>query len=168
MRQTTRIVTLTVALLLTAPPIPALADGTAGAGASGGGGTFLPFTQMSRRCDFSKTHFNGPTGTARPTATVRRDGNTVSADVQMVLAIPATHYDVRLIQVPRPSSNPCWGSDPGVAQGSLNTDGGGAGSVTLTDSVEPGATGAWVWITRPDLFSQNPAEFYTTDFIVPV
>jgi hypothetical protein len=83
-------------------------------------------------------------------------------------ALPDFPYQVRLIQVPRPSSAPCWGADPGVAQGTLFTNGLGAGSITLTDTIEPGATGAWVWITRPDAFSQDPAEFYTTDFIAPL
>jgi hypothetical protein len=167
MRQMTRIAILTAALIVAAPPTTAVADGVKDTGASGGG-TFLPFNQISRRCDFSETDFNGPTGTARPTGTLRSDGNTVTADVQFVLAIPATRYDVRLIQVPRPSSAPCWGADPGVAQGVLNTDGAGAATVTLSDAIEPGATGAWVWITRPNPFSQDPVEFYTTDFIAPI
>jgi hypothetical protein len=161
-------VIVAAALALAAPPATALADGVGGAGASGGGGTLLPFAQMSRRCDFSKTQFNGPTGFARVTGTMRSDGKTVTADVQLATAIPDTHYDVRLIQVPRPSSAPCWGGDPGVALGALNTDGGGAAAVTLSDAIEPGATGAWVWITRPDAFAQAPAEFYTSDFIVPI
>ena len=162
MRQTTRMVIFTAALALAAPPAPALADG------SGGGATILPFAQMSRNCDFSQTNYNGPTGVAAVTGTMRSDGKTVTADVQMATGIPDTHYDVRLIQVGRPSSAPCWGSDPGVAQGALNTDDGGAASVTLSDAIEPGATGAWVWISRPNPFEQDPAEFYTTDFIVPI
>jgi hypothetical protein len=145
-----------------APLAVASADGT------GGGATVLPFAQVSRVCDFSKTHYNGPTGTAAVTGTLRSDGKTVTADVQMALGIPATHYDVRLIQVPRPSSAPCWGSDPGVAQGALNTDGAGVAAVTLSDAIEPGATGAWVWVSRPNAFEQDPAEFYTTDFIAPI
>lgn len=164
MRPTTQMVILTAALTLAAPPGMASADGVAGTGS----GTGLPFTQLSRICDYTPTHFNGPTGTARPTGTMRSDGKTVTADIQLVLAIPDTHYDVRLIQLPRPSSAPCWGSDPGVAQGSLNTDDGGAASVTLSDAIEPGATGAWVWISRPSLYEQDPAEFYTTDLIVPI
>jgi hypothetical protein len=55
-----------------------------------------------------------------------------------------------------------------VAQGALNTDGGGVAAVTLTDAIEPGATGAWVWVSRPNAFKQDPAEFYTTDFIAPI
>lgn len=169
MRQTTRILTLAAAMALTAPPAAALADGAGTTGASSGrGGTVLPFSQILRRCDFSETNYNGATGYARSMGTLRSDATTLTADVQLVTAIPNTHYDVRLIQVPRSSAVPCWGADPGVAQGSLNTDGAGAAAVTLSDAKEQGATGAWVFVSRPGRFSQNPAEFYTTDLIAPV
>lgn len=169
MRQTTRILTLAAAMALAAPPAAALADGTGGAGvAAGAGGTVLPFSQILRRCDFSETDYNGPTGMARPLGTLRSDGSTVTVDVQIATALPNMHYDIRVIQAPRPSARPCWGADPGVAQGSLNTDGAGAASVTLQDNVEPGATGAFVFISRPSRFSQVPAEFYTTDLIAPL
>lgn len=128
----------------------------------------MAFSQISRRCDFSETDYNGPTGVARPLGTLRSDGSTVSADVQIATALPNFPYVVRLIQLPRPSSAPCWGGDPGVAVANLNTDAGGAGAVTISDGIEPGATKAWIWITRPDAFSQNPAEFYTTDFAAPI
>jgi hypothetical protein len=165
MRQTTGILTLAAAMALVAPPAAALADGTDDAGvAAGAGGTVLPFSQIMRRCDFSETDYNGPTGYASPMGTLRSDGSTLTADINITSAVPNMHYDVRLIQLPRSSAVPCWGSDPGVAQGSLNTDGRGAASVMLQDSIESGATSAFVFISRPDRFSQNPAEFYTTDF----
>lgn len=169
MRHITRMVTLAAALVVAAPAGVAVADGVRNTGASGGGGTVLPFAQLSRRCDFSETDYNGPTGMGRPLGLLRSDGKTVTVDVDMVAgALPDFPYQVRLIQLPRPSSAPCWGADPGVAQGTLFTNGIGGGSITLTDTIEPGATGAWVWITRPDAFSQDPAEFYTTDFIAPL
>lgn len=169
MRQTTRILTLAAAMALISPPGAALADGTGDAGvAAGAGGTVLPFSQIMRRCDFSETDYNGPTGYASPMGTLRSDGSTLTADVRMTGAVPNMHYDIRLIQLPRSSAAYCWGADPGVAQGSLNTDGAGAASITLQDAVEPWATGAWVFISRPDRFSQNPAEFYTTDFIAKI
>ena len=31
-----------------------------------------------------------------------------------------------------------------------------------------GATGVWIFISRPDAFRQAPAEFYTTDFVAEV
>ncbi|MGE2692979.1 hypothetical protein [Mycolicibacterium pulveris] len=163
MRKVTRVVMMAAAAVVAAPLAPALTTGAGTAGASAG--TFMPFSQVLRRCDFSETNYNGPTGQGRPTATIHSDGSTVTADVQLVVAVPNIPYQVRLIQVPRPSSAPCWGSDPGVAQTTLHTDGVGAGAVTLTDAIEPGATGAWVFVSRPDPFHQNPAEFYTTDLI---
>lgn len=173
MRRTTRLMTLAAALAVAAPlgltvttgTGIAAADGVGGAYA-GGGGAFVPFAQSLRRCDFSETDYNSPTGYGRPTGVIRSNGSSVSADVQIATAIPNTHYDVRLIQVPRPSSAPCLGGDPGVALAALSTDVVGGASVTLHDAIEPGATGAWVIITRPDPFSQKPAEFYTSDLIV--
>lgn len=161
---------LPVAGLLAPMPVvagTAVADGTKGV-AGAGGGTFVPFAQTLRRCDFSETDYNGPTGYARPTAVIRSDGSTVTADVQINTAIPNIRYDVRLIQAPRPSSAPCNGGDPGVAATALQIDPVGNGTVTLQDAIEPGATGAWLFISRPDPFSQNPAEFYTTDLIVDI
>lgn len=169
MRRTTRILTLTAAMVLAAPPAAALADGTGDAGvAAGAGGTVLPFSQILRRCDFSETDYNGPSGMGRPLGTLRSDGSTLTADVQLATAVPNMNYDVRMIQVPRTPAQHCWGADPGVAQASLHTDGAGAGSTSLQDSIEPWATGAWVFISRPDRFSQNPTEFYTTDLIAPI
>ncbi|MDT5015431.1 MAG: hypothetical protein QOD39_1591 [Mycobacterium sp.] len=166
MRQTTRFVTYVAAFAVAAPLAAAIGNSAGTAGAANN--TVLPFAQMLRRCDFSETDFNGPTGMGRVFGVMTSTGSTVKADVQTALAIPGTHYDVRLIQVPRPSSANCWGGDPGVAQGALNTDGAGAASVTLEDTIEPGATGAWVFVSRPHPFSQDPAEFYTTDLIVPI
>lgn len=164
MRQMARIMTMAAAVVVAAPLAPVFTNGAGTAGASGS--TFVPFAQIMRRCDYSETDYNGPTGFARPTAVVRSNGSEVTADVQIATAIPNIRYDVRLIQTPRPSSEPCLGSDPGVAAGALHTDAVGAGATTLTDAIEPGATGAWLFISRPDPFSQNPAEFYTTDLIV--
>jgi hypothetical protein len=167
MRHATRIATLAAALVVAAPPATALADGPTG-GASSGGGTQMAFSQISRICDFSETNYLGPTGMGRPIALLRSNGSTVTADIQIATVLPNFPYDVRLIQVPRPSSAPCWGGDPGVMLGRLQTDGAGAGATTLTDEIEPGATGAWIWISRPSPFAVDPAEFYTTDFIAPI
>jgi hypothetical protein len=172
MRPTKRLITLAATAALAAPTMLTAGAGVAGGdgpvGANAGGGTFVAFSQIARRCDFSELNFKGPTGNARVTADVRTDGSSVTADVQMLVGIPNMHYDVRLIQLPRPSSVPCPGGAPGVVYGALNTDGAGAARVTLSDNVEPGSTGVWVWVTRPDAFSQDPAEFYTSDFVVPV
>jgi hypothetical protein len=166
MRRTTRLVTVAAAVTVAAPLWPALGTGAGTAGASSG--TILPFSQLLRRCDFSESNYRGPWGNGRTTGVMRSTGSNVTAEVQIATAVPNMHYDIRLIQMPRPSSSPCWGGDPGVVQGKLITDGAGAGAVTLEDAIEPGATGAWVFVSRPDPFSQTPAEFYTTDFVAPI
>jgi len=169
MRQTLRVVALAAALAVAAPAAGASADGDGSGGASGGGGgTIMAFSQISRICDFSEINYRGPWGVGRPTAVLRSDGSTVSADIQIATVLPNFPYDVRLIQVPRPSSATCWGGDPGVALATLHTDGAGAGAVTVRGAIEPGATGVWIWISRPDPFSQDPGEFYTTDFVAPI
>jgi hypothetical protein len=130
--------------------------------------TFVSFAQTLRRCDFSNIQYVGATGYGRPTATVYRTGSELSADVQIATAIPNTPYDVRLIQMPRSSAAGCNPGDPGVISAVLWTDGAGAGRVTLRGPVASGATGAWMSITRPGEFSQTPAEFYTSDFVLSI
>ncbi len=164
MRMSTRLLTTTAAVAVAAP----LAISGAAPASAENPGTFLPFAQILRNCDYSETNFNGPTGMSRPTALISSQSGQVFADVQILTAIPDTYYDVRLIQTPRASSAGCSGSDPGVAAGSVITDGGGAAHITLNDAIEPGAKKAFVFITRPNLYEQDPAEFYTTDFEVPI
>ena len=132
------------------------------------GATTVPLRQFLRSCDFSMIPYVGGTGHGSATSVIRRGGSRVAADVRLVTAQPDTHYDVGLIQAPRPSSATCGPGDPGTAFGSLNTDGAGTGAVTVQDGVRPGTTGVWVVIQRPNEHSQNPAEFYTSDFIAPV
>jgi hypothetical protein len=151
-------------MVVAMPAVLTVGIGTAGAE----GATFLSFAQVFRRCDFSDKAYTGPTGYARPTAVVHSSGSEVIADVQIATAIPNTPYDVRVIQMPRSSASGCNAGDPGVIAGVLLTDPAGAGSVTVRGPVASGATGAWMYITRPGEFSQTPAEFYTSDFVVPL
>ena len=164
MRQLTSFVTAAAAIVMATPAaLLTIGAGTAGAD------TFMSFAQRLRRCDFSANTFTGPTGYGRPLAVVRTTrSNEVVADVNIATAVPFTHYDVRLIQMPRPSSTPCGAGDPGVAVSALVTDAAGAASTTVRGNVEPGATGVWIFISRPDAFRQTPAEFYTTDFVAEV
>jgi hypothetical protein len=81
---------------------------------------------------------------------------------------PGTHFDVGLIQEPRPASANCGPGAPGTAFSGLDTDGAGGGTVTVSDAIAPGTTGVWVVIQRPNPNSQNPAEFYTSEFVAPV
>lgn len=133
------------------------------------GGTVVPLRSILRACDFSPIPSGAAQIDAAASAIIRATGGTVTAEVH--LANPGslgTHYDVRLIQSPRPSNSPCGSAGPGVAVGGLDSDGSGQATTTLQDSIRPGTTGAWVFIQRPSPYSQNPAEFYTSDFIAPV
>lgn len=100
----------------------------------------------------------------RAMAEVTRPGsNTVAAAVTLATAVPNTHYDVRIIQIPR-STLSCAAGDPGVIAGGFETDATGAGGVTLEGPIQSGATGAWIALDRPAPNSQKPAEFYTSTF----
>jgi hypothetical protein len=102
-------------------------------------------------------------------AFVHTAGSTVVADVHLVDAPePGAHFDVGLIQVPRPASATCGPADPGTAFTGLDTDGAGSGNATVQDSIRSGTTGVWVIVQQPNPYSQNPAEFYTSEFVVPV
>jgi hypothetical protein len=146
------------------------ADGPTGTGsaAGSGGGTFVAFAQTFRRCDFSANTHIGPTGYASPTAVVRRTGGGVVADVQVVRAIPGTVYVVGLVQMPHSSAVGCNPGDPGVISGVLTADDFGNGSVSLSGPVAPGATGVWLYLSRPGYLSQTPEEFYTSDFVASI
>jgi hypothetical protein len=132
------------------------------------GATFVAFTQLLRTCDFNSNLHAGPSGVGRATALVHITGSEVIADVVMVTAIPNTAYDVRVIQMPRSSAAGCNAGDPGVTGGVIFTDGAGAGGVSIHSPIVSGATGAWMFVTRPGEFTQTPAEFYTSDFVVPI
>jgi hypothetical protein len=144
---------------------PAVADGPTGGASSGSGATFMAFAQIFRRCDFSANTHVGPTGFAGPSALVHRSGGEWVADVQVARAIAGTVYVVGLVQMPHSSAVGCNPGDPGVISGVVTADDFGNGSVTLRGPVAPGATGAWMYVSRPGYLSQTPDEFYTSDFI---
>jgi hypothetical protein len=155
-----------VPTVLSAGAGTAVADGPTGGGSGASGGAkILPFAQTYRRCDFSANMHTGPSAVGRPIAFVHTTGSEVIADVQIATALPDTPYDVRLIQMPRSSASTCNPGDPGVSGAVLWTDPVGNGSVTVRGPVASGATGVWLYITRPGEFSQTPEEFYTTDFV---
>jgi hypothetical protein len=47
-------------------------------------------------------------------------------------------------------------------------DASGRGTVTVQDRIRQGTTGVWVIIERPNSNQQDPAEFYTSEFVAPV
>lgn len=166
-----RLVTSAAAITLMASPAVTLTLTTGAASAappSSSGATTVPLRQILRTCDFTLNPHVGGVGHGTATSVIRRAGSSAVADVRLVTAEPDTHYDVGLIQAPRLSSATCGPGDPGTAYSSLNTDGAGTGAVTVQDGIRPGTTGVWVVIQRPDEHSQNPAEFYSSDFVAPV
>ena len=132
------------------------------------GSSTVPLLSRWRACDFTQAKWVNAVGDARATAYVGTSGqSTVVAQVDIETALPNTQYDVRIIQMPRPSIG-CAPGDPGVITGVLATDGAGAGSVTLQGPVASGKTGAWVIVERPSATSQTPAEFYTSEFVAAI
>lgn len=139
--------------------------------ASADGGTVVVLDAKLRRCDFSLVGFvpkvpHPLSGTG--TAMVRRAGANAVADVHLVdLPEPGAHFDVGLIQVPRSSAATCGPGDPGTAFTGLDIDAAGNGSATVQDVIHPGTTGVWVIVEQSNPNSQNPAEFYTSEFVAP-
>jgi hypothetical protein len=149
------------------PVIVALAGSTAPAAAEGG--TVVPMRSILRACDFSPIPDFASTNRGTASAVIHVNAGAVTADIHFAEpGAPGAHYDVSLIQVPRPANAPCDGPGPGVAVGALNTDGVGIANTTVSDSLRSGTTGVWVFIHQPSPRSQSPAEFYTSDFAVKV
>jgi hypothetical protein len=139
--------------------------------ASAAGETLVPLRSMFRTCDFTAIN-NGAApaqSDAAVSAVVRKTGGTVSAEVHLSEPTsPGTHFNVSLIQAPRASSAPCYTPGPGVAVGGLDTDGAGQATTTVQDGIRSGTTGVWVFVQRPNPYSQSPMEYYTSDYLVPV
>jgi hypothetical protein len=167
MRRLALYMTLAVAILAATTPI---GMGTAAGDPSGE--TKVPINTAVRSCDFTAllTHvYWGKVPDGQGQATIRRSGNTVIADVQFLDSREVGfHYDVGLIQVPRPSSSPCGPGDPGTAYVGMDIGPDGTAAVTVQDTLRPGTTAVYVKIQRPSPRSQDPAEVYTTSFLSPV
>jgi len=168
MRTLTRLGTCTTAIAVVV--WPSATFGIPGAAAENG--TIVVLDAKLRRCDFSLVseavkvpHPMLATGSA----TVRRSGSSAVADVHLVdEPEPGTHFDVGLIQEPRPASANCGPGDPGTAFSGMDTDATGSGNATVQDTIRPGTTGVWVIVEQRNPNSQNPAEFYTSEFVAPV
>lgn len=158
MYRPTRAAVATAALLIAAPLFAgvATAEGTV---------VSMPFSEKLRRCDFSQVKYVGGSGYGRPSAALRVQGGEVIADVEFFTGLPNTPYDLRLIQLPRSSAAGCAAGAPGVSATTLFTDGVGTAHATVRGPLMPGATGAWLSLTRPGTYSQKPDEFYSTDLI---
>jgi hypothetical protein len=140
--------------------------------AAADGGTTVVFDNYLRRCDFSR--IASAPQVPRPmlgtgSAVIHAAGSKAVAEVHLVDAPePGMHFDVGLIQIPRPASATCGPGDPGTAFTGMDIDAGGVGTTTVQDTIRSGTTGVWVIIQRPNPNSQNPAEFYTSEFVAPV
>jgi hypothetical protein len=149
---------------------PMATAGIASAGAEAG--TTVVLDSKLRRCDFSLVSTvpmvpRSALGTGA--VIIHTAGGKAIAEVQLSDAPePGTHFDVGLIQEPRPASDNCGPGTPGTAFSGLDTDGAGGGTVTVSDTIRPGTTGVWVIVERPNPNSQNPAEYYTSEFVAPV
>ena len=128
------------------------------------GAVVVPLVARLRACDFTTLKWLDAQAFGRAEARVGSASGIVAASVDLNTAQPNTHYDVRVIQTPRPSIG-CAPGASGVVTGAIQTDGVGAGSTTLQGPLAAGATGAWVIVERPSPYSQQPAEFYTSTFI---
>jgi hypothetical protein len=144
--------------------------GIATAGAEAG--TIVVLDSKLRRCDFSLVSTvpmvpQSALGTG--SVVIRSAGGKAVAEVHLSDAPePGTHFDVGLIQEPRPASANCGPGTPGTAFSGFDTDGAGGGTVTVSDTIRQGTTGVWVIVERPNPNSQNPAEYYTSEFVAPV
>jgi hypothetical protein len=156
-----------VALMLLPLMMPA-----AVAAAEPGAGTEVPLHSVLRRCDFSQSSVTPQTprtGFARGSTRISTTGGAVVAEVSLVNTDqPGSHYDVTLIELPRPSSATCGSGAPGTASSVLDLDASGQATLTLQTAIRPGATGVWVNVTRPNPNSQNPLEYYTSEFVARV
>lgn len=160
----------TCAAVATSVTTGVMASGAAVAGAAGG--TTVVLDNYLRRCDFSRVSVapqvpSPMLGTG--SATIHTTGSRAIAEVHLYdEPEPGTHFDVGLIQMPRPSSSTCGPGDPGTAFSGMQTDAAGNGTATVQDTIRPGTTGVWVIVERRNANSQNPAEFYTSEFVAPV
>jgi hypothetical protein len=130
-------------------------------------GAIVPLTPKFRACDFTWA-VNVPTmGKGSGQTVISKSASTVVAQVSLIAAEPQAHYNVRLIQSPRTSAG-CGAADAGVAAGAIDTDGSGAGSVTLQNTIVANTTGVWVFVDRPSPHSQTPIDFYTSEIVTPI
>jgi len=151
----------------------ALAAGIGAASANPGavGTTTVALDATLRDCDFTTVR-NPPLEQAPALGTgqvrIHTTGSTAVAEVFLSDSPdPGTQFTVGIIEEPRPSSANCGPGAPGTSYTSMVTDAAGTGTVTVKDNLRPGTTGVWVMIERPNPHAQDPAEYYTTEFVVP-
>jgi hypothetical protein len=171
MRTLTRLGSFAAAITMVTSTGMASAVDIAAASPSGGVIT-VGLRGAAKNCDFSPVGTTPvvpfvTTGTG--SALIHTAGSSVVADIQLVnTSEPGMHFDVGLIQVPRPSSATCDPGAPGTAYSGLDLNDAGVGTVTIQDTIKQGTTGVWVRISRPNPHSQDAAETYTSEFVAQV
>ena len=126
----------------------------------------VPINSVLRNCDGSAVQ----TAVQTPRTSLGR-GVVIfrPSDINLVISNqPGVHYDVGLIQVPRPTSATCGPGDPGTTFTGVDTDAAGQANVTITAPLQQGTTGVWVMVTTPNPHNQAPGEYYTSEFVAPV
>ena len=158
---------------LTFTKIAATAAALSIAGATLGIGTAaasspMPLVSKWRDCDFTLIKWVDAVGYGRPVAYVGPAGDgSMVAKVDIDSALPNTAYNVRVVQVPRPS-HACAAGDPGVLTGTLHTDAAGVGTTTIQGPIADGKTGAWVAVELPFVNDTATTEIYTSGFIASI
>jgi hypothetical protein len=169
MHELKRFMISAAAIGLAASPAATFAIGAAAASPDSNGQTVVPATTTLRRCDHSAAQYVSARGYGTASAVISTtEPNKVVANVRIEVAQPFTQYNVRLIQMPRPSWSTCAAGSPGTTVGTLFTDVAGVGTTTVQGDIQSGATGAWVFIERPGEGSVVPSEFYTSDFVAAI
>jgi hypothetical protein len=172
MRTLTQLGTLAAAITLVTSSGMTLSVDTAAASPTGGGGTRVGLRGALKNCDFSPVGTSPVVpflGLGTGSAVISSNGSSVVANVELVdTNEPGMHFDVGLIQAPRPSSSTCGPGTPGTTWTGLDINDAGVGGASLQAPLQQGTTGAWVFIQRPNPHSQDPAEFYTSEFVAPV
>lgn len=166
MGELNRVATRVAGVVLAAAPA-ALALGTGISTADGPVGTNMnratitPMSQLLRRCDHTDDTHVTSRASGNAIAVIGSSGSDVIAEVKLERGEPGLRYYARLIEMP-PRSNRCGAGNPGVAVGTIDTDGGGNGNVTVVQPVLPGASGAWVFMEGP------PGDVYSSDIVAPI
>jgi hypothetical protein len=172
MRALTHRGTTAAAIILLTSSAITLAAGAADANPGASGDTRVGLDTILRNCDFSLD--STPPAVPGPTlgtgwVEIHHAGSSATAVVHLDAPNePGTHYNVGLIEEPRPSSATCGPGDAGTAFTGLDTDAAGVGTTRVQKGLGSGTTGVWVIVERPNPHSQSPAEYYTSEFVAPV
>ncbi|WP_231973825.1 MULTISPECIES: hypothetical protein [unclassified Mycobacterium] len=131
--------------------------------------TAVPLKSVLRHCDFSQASVSPRItreGFASGMTAIRTTGSAVYAEIHLLNTDqPGGHYQATLIELPRPTSAGCGEGDPGTVSSEIDLDARGEATMLRQCLVEPGTTGIWVSVQRPNPHSQSPLEYYSSEFV---